>query len=125
MLIPLVCKQCGGKLEVEKSQVFESGDIVIVVNDQTFTCPHCGMKYLPGEKIKHAPGISIGAISIGGHATNSTIVVGNGMVVNKSPSPASPKESEETKQHHPTNMQPETKAEKQKSPKKWWQFWEM
>jgi len=89
MLIPLVCNQCGGKLEVEKSQVFESGDSVIVLNDQTFNCPHCGTKYLPGEKISHAPVKAV--ISIGGHVTGN-IIVGNGMVVNNNPNPTSPQQ---------------------------------
>ena len=83
MLIPLICKQCGGKLEVEKSRVFESGDTVIVLSDQTFNCPHCGTKYLPGEKIKHFPGEVV--ISIGGNINGSNIVTGNGNVVNRNP----------------------------------------
>jgi len=83
MLIPLVCAQCGGKLEVEKSQVIESGDTVMVLNDQTFTCPHCGMKYLPGEKIRHVADRPV--ISIGGSVSGSTLIVGNGMVINKNP----------------------------------------
>ena len=84
MLIPLVCANCGGKLEVEKSQVIESGDFVVVSSDQTFKCPQCGTRYLPGEKINHASGkptVSIGSISIGGQVTNSAFVIGNGMVV--------------------------------------------
>jgi transcription elongation factor Elf1 len=104
MLIPLVCTKCGGKLEVENSQVFESGDTVIVLADQTFKCPHCGTKYLPGEKIKHVSGATV--ISISGSVTASNIIIGNGTVINKSPNPASFKESQDAK-----------------PPKKWWQFW--
>ncbi|MBI5297328.1 MAG: hypothetical protein HY869_17760 [Chloroflexi bacterium] len=83
MLIPLICKQCGGKLEVEQSQVFESGDTILVLADQTFTCPHCGTKYLPGEKVKRGPGKVV--ISIGGSVSGSNIVIGNGNVVSKAP----------------------------------------
>lgn len=83
MLIPLVCTKCGGKLEVEKSQVFESGDTVVVLSAQTLNCPHCGTKYLPGEKIKHTPGKV--AISIGGNAIASNILIGNGNAVNRNP----------------------------------------
>lgn len=88
MLIPLICTQCGGKLDVEKSQVVEAGESVIVVNDQTFNCPHCNTKYLPGEKIGRAPVKAV--ISIGGSVTGSNIIVGNGMVFNKNPTPVSP-----------------------------------
>lgn len=83
MLIPLICKQCGGKLEVEPSQVFESGDTILVLADQTFTCPQCGTKYLPGEKVKRSPGKVV--ISIGGSVKGSNIVIGNGNVVSKAP----------------------------------------
>lgn len=83
MLIPLICKQCGGKLEVEQSQVFESGETVIILSDQTFKCPHCGTKYLPGEQLKRAPGNV--AISIGGNANGANIIIGNGNVVNRNP----------------------------------------
>ena len=121
MLIPLVCTQCGGTLDVENSQVFESGDFVVVSSDQTFKCPNCGMKYLPGEKINHAseePVSSSGPIFIGGHVTNSTIVIGKGVVFNQAPA----SEENEDEQHF-ANPQPAIKAIEQKSPKKWWQFW--
>lgn len=83
MLIPLVCTTCGGKLDVEKSQVFESGDTVVVLSDQMLSCPHCGTKYLPGEKIKHAAGKVV--ISIGGSVNGSNIIIGNGNVITKNP----------------------------------------
>lgn len=83
MLIPLTCKKCGGKLEVEKSQVFESGDTVVVLSDQAFNCPHCGTKYLAGETIKHAQGKVV--VSIGGSVNGTNIVIGNGNVVSKNP----------------------------------------
>ena len=111
MLIPLICKKCGGKLEVEKSQVFESGDTVIVLSDQTFSCPHCGTKYLPGEKIKHAAGNA--SIFVSGNVSGANIVIGSGNVFNKSSSPESPKESPETKQNSTT-----MESEEEKSPKK-------
>jgi len=82
MLVPLICKKCGGKLNVEKSQVFESGDTVIVLSGQTFDCPHCGTKYLPGEKIKPASGNV--SITIDGDSTGD-IIIGSGNVINKEP----------------------------------------
>jgi hypothetical protein len=118
MLIPLICKQCGGKLEVEQSQVIESGDIVIVLNDQTFNCPHCGVKYLSGEKIRHLPSVSIGSISIGGDVNSSIIIGGGGMVVNNKPQPATPPEIYVTQQFQ--SSKPQTVV---KPPKKWWEFW--
>lgn len=83
MLVPLICNKCGGKLEVEKSQVFEAGDKVVVLSDQMFSCPHCGTKYLPGEKISHVSGNV--TVSIGGNASDSNIIVGNGNVVIRPP----------------------------------------
>ncbi len=121
MLIPLVCTQCSGKLEINKSQVIESHDTVIVLDNQTFKCPHCGMEYLPGEKIKHFPQKPV--ISIGGSVTGSTIIVGNGLVVNNNPNSASPKETQELNQHHSVNPQLVIKTEEHKPSKKWWQFW--
>ena len=83
MLTPLICKKCGGKLEVEKSQVFESGDTAVVLSGQTFSCPHCGTKYVPGEKMKYAPGKAV--ISIGGNVNGANIIIGSGNVINKNP----------------------------------------
>ena len=122
MLIPLICRQCGGKLEVEQSHVYEAGDTVIVLSNQTFNCPHCGTKYLPGEKIKHASEQIV--ISIGGESVGSTIIIGNGNVINNSPGPTGSKEGQETKQYS-ANLQSGMKEEKKKPPKKWWQFWKM
>ena len=124
MLIPLICTQCGGTLDVENSQVFESGGFMIVSSDQTFKCPNCGMKYLPGEKINHAseePVSSSGPIFIGGRVTNSAIIIGNGVVVHRQYSRSA--EDEDDQEIEQDNPQPETKATEQKSPKKWWQFW--
>ncbi len=121
MLIPLVCTQCGGTLDVENSQVFESGDFMIVSSDQTFKCPNCGMKYLPGEKINHAseePVSSSGPVFIGGRVTNSAIIIGNGVVFNQ---PLGSEENEDEQRF--ANPQPAIQAAEQKSTKKWWQFW--
>lgn len=112
MLIPLICVQCGGKLEVEKSQVIEADDAVIVLDGQTCKCPHCGTQYLPGEKIKHFTKTPV--ISIGGSVVGSTIIVGNGLVVNR-PAPASVEKEVDEKIEAP--------VEKEKLPKQWWQFW--
>jgi hypothetical protein len=75
MLIPLVCTQCGGKLEVENSQVLESGDSFIVLDNQTFKCSHCDTRYLPGEKIGHLPDKTV--ISMSGDFTGSPIHIGS------------------------------------------------
>ena len=95
MLIPLVCTQCGGKLEVENTQVFESGDTIIVSSGQTFKCPHCETQYVSGEKIKHFPEKPV--ISIGGRVTGSNIIAGNGIVFNNNPNPKIPKDDQEKK----------------------------
>jgi hypothetical protein len=87
MLVPLVCTQCGGKLEVETSQVFESGDIFIVASDQTFKCIHCETKYVSGEKIKRFVEPLI--ISINGGMNGGNIIIGSGNIfsthISKSP----------------------------------------
>lgn len=83
MLIPLICTQCGAKLEVERSQVVEAGDSLIVLAGGTFQCSHCGMKYLPGEKINNSP--DRGVISIQGNVTNSNIIIGSATVIDNRP----------------------------------------
>jgi hypothetical protein len=80
MLVPLICSQCGGKLEVENSQVLEGSEIVIVSSNQTFKCPHCGVQYMPGEKIKSARQQPV-RITIGGNVSGSIIMVGDGKIV--------------------------------------------
>ena len=117
MLIPLICKQCGGRLEVEHSQVIESGDTVIVLNDQTFKCPHCGVQYLSGEKIRHLPSVSVGSISVGGNVSGP-IIIGNGMVVNRTPQQATHSETHPPQQPQSNNPQIEVKTQR-----KWWEFW--
>jgi predicted RNA-binding Zn-ribbon protein involved in translation (DUF1610 family) len=112
MLIPLVCTKCGGKLEVEKSQVFESENAVVVLNDHTFSCPHCGIKYLPGEEIKHFLPQNA-SISINGDQVGD-IVIGHGNVI------AHSARVDSAQQDHPVKPQAGTKP-----PKKWWQFWKM
>jgi predicted RNA-binding Zn-ribbon protein involved in translation (DUF1610 family) len=125
MLIPLVCTQCGGKLEVEKTQVVESGDFVIVSSEQTFKCPHCGMKYLPGEKLNHIsqqPNISIGSFFVGG-SIDGSVVIGNGLVVAQKPHAASPEENQKANTPDPIDPQSKSSTEKRNAPKKAWQFW--
>ena len=80
MLIPLVCTQCGGKLEAEAPQIFESGDTYIVSSDQTLKCPHCETKYMSGEKIKRF--VEKFTISINGGIASGNFVIGNGNVFN-------------------------------------------
>ena len=83
MLIPLICKQCGGNLEVEKSKILELSEVVVVLPNQTFNCPNCGVTYLAGDKIKQASGRV--TISIGGNVSGSSIIVGNGNAVIRKP----------------------------------------
>jgi YgiT-type zinc finger domain-containing protein len=103
MLIPLICNQCGGKLEVEDTKVLISGDSFIVLPDQKFECPHCGTKYVSGNTSKQVyatgGGIAIGGIAIGGEFKGS-IVIGNGV-----------------------NPETSFSSKTQKQPKKWWEFW--
>lgn len=112
MLIPLICKQCGGKLEVEQAQVFESGGTTVVSSSQTFTCPQCGTKYLPGETVQRAPEKL--SVVINGNFNSGTIVIGSGNVISKGPAP--------TPAQQPTQSAPEN-GTRQKESKKWWQFW--
>ena len=101
MLIPLICKQCGGKLEVEDTQVSVSGDTVMVLPNHKFECPHCGTRYISGDTNKYAPArdgsVSIGSLSIGGDVRGN-FVIGNAVG---------------------TNPLSETKQQT----KKWWEFW--
>ena len=80
MLIPLVCTQCGGKLEVDQTSVFESGNIFIVSSDQMLTCPHCETKYISGEKINRF--VEKITISINGDLNGGNIIIGNGVIIN-------------------------------------------
>jgi uncharacterized Zn finger protein len=99
MLIPLICNQCGGQLEVQESQVSISGDTVVVLPHQEFRCPHCGTKYLEGTKSKYvaqaSPNIVVGNIS---NVTGS-INISRGTIIGNFP------------------------AKQKSQPKKWWQFW--
>jgi hypothetical protein len=97
MLIPLICSQCGSKLEVEDTKVSIAGDTVIVLPEQKFECSHCGTKYISGDRNKYAPGsgISVGSFTVGGAVTGN-IVIGNGVV---------------------------SATGTKKPVKKWWEFW--
>jgi len=102
MLIPLICKQCGGKLEVEDTKISVFGESFIVLPNQNFECAHCGTKYMPGETSKYVlasgGGVAIGSLSFGGEVKGN-IVIGNAVVGANSSS----------------NTKEQTK--------KWWEFW--
>ena len=102
MLIPLICKQCGGKLEVEDTKISLTGESFIVLPNQNFECPHCGTKYSSGETSKYvlagSGGVAVGSISIGGEV-NGRIIIGNAV----------------------TDTTPSSKSKIQT--KKWWEFW--
>ena len=93
MLIPLVCTQCGGKLEADQAQVFESGNTFIVSSDQMLTCPHCETKYVSGEKIKRF--VERITISINGDMTGGNIIIGNGIIINSNSDSKAPVNNEE------------------------------
>ena len=101
MFIPLICSQCGGKLEVEDTKVLISGDSFIVLPNQQFECPHCGTKYVSDDTSKHihASGgsVAIGNLSFG--EIKGDFVIGTTVVGSHSSS----------------------SVKKQK--KKWWEFW--
>lgn len=66
-MIALICKQCGGKLEVtDESKVFVSDGIAIVRARQSIKCPYCGTEHLPGDEMK---------------SSGDIIIVGDGNVV--------------------------------------------
>ena len=115
MLIPLICKQCNGKLELEQSQVVETGDAGLVLNDQAFKCPYCGVKYLPGEKIRRYPSISVGSMS---NVSGSINISGGDLIVNNKSEPITPKKTHATQQFQSNQPQREVKPQK-----KWWEFW--
>lgn len=81
MLIPLICKQCGGKLEIEESRIIKSDDMFIVLNGEIFKCPHCGVNHLQGEKLKQMAPASVGQIYISGSINGGSFVIGNNNVV--------------------------------------------
>lgn len=103
MLIPLICNQCGGKLEVEDTKVIISGESFIVLPDQQFECPHCGTKYVSDDTSKHvhatSGGIAIGNLSFGGDIKGN-FVIGTTVVGPNSSSSSVKKQT-----------------------KKWWEFW--
>ncbi len=105
MLIPLICKQCGGKLEVEDTKISLLGENFIVLPNQNFECPHCGTEYVADDANKPVyasdGGIAIGSFKIDGDITGN-IVIGSGF----NPGASSIKASET-----------------QKPAKKWWEFW--
>lgn len=47
-MIELKCKNCGGKVERDESQVFVSDNAVIVMAGHGFECQHCGSRFEPG-----------------------------------------------------------------------------
>jgi transcription elongation factor Elf1 len=102
MLIPLICKQCGGKLEVEDTTISLTGESFIVLSNQNFECPHCGTKYSSGETSKYvlasSGGVAVGGISVGGEIKGK-IIIGNAV----------------------TDINPSSKVKTQT--KRWWEFW--
>jgi hypothetical protein len=115
MLISLICEQCSGKLEIEQSQVVESDDSVILLNDQTFTCPYCGVKYLPGEEVRRYPTITVGSMA---NISGSINISGGDLIVNNNSKPIT-----SPRIHAPQQFQSGKPQREGKPPKKWWEFW--
>ena len=117
MLIPLICKQCGGKLEVEDTKVLVSGDSFIVLNNQQFECPHCGTKYVSDDRNTSATvsggGIAIGNLSFGGDIKGDFVIGSSVIHHNSSTSP------QKSKAAIDNNSSPNP----QKPIRKWWEFW--
>ena len=124
MLIPLICNQCGGKLEVEDSRVSISGNTITALTDQNIECPHCGTRYISGEmnRLIYATGgsIAIGNISFG--EVNGNVVIRSGV----SPDSSSVKSDESTSSDHSVvgnEVKVVTPLSTKKQTKKWWEFW--
>jgi len=94
-LVPLICSQCGGKLEVAQSQVAVEGESVKVLPDQAFRCPYCETEYVAGHFIaRHSaerearPGpITIvgDGVVIGDHSSSTITRVGREEEVKDAP----------------------------------------
>jgi hypothetical protein len=81
MLIPLLCNQCGARLEIENTQVSISEDTVVVLPGQQFKCSHCETVYLPGDKSKHAPNGSA-VFKVEGNFSGNIIIGASNSVIN-------------------------------------------
>ncbi len=82
MLIPLLCNQCGARLEVENTQVSISGDTVVVLPGQQFKCSHCETVYSPGDKNKYAPNSISANLSFDGDFSGDIIIGTNNTIIN-------------------------------------------
>ncbi len=78
MLIPLICTKCGGKLEVQDTQVTSSGGMLVVLPDQTFKCPHCATQFMEGDRARQAGPRA--TISIGGKFSGVIVTGDNNKV---------------------------------------------
>jgi len=91
-MIELKCKNCGGKVRRDESQVFVSENAVIVLAGHGFECEHCGSRFEPGTTHEKATGsntqIAIGnniAQASGGGvvAVGGSVAVGRGGIAIK------------------------------------------
>lgn len=121
MLIPLICTQCGGKLEVEDTKVSISGDTVIVLPGQKFNCPHCGTKYLPGDKSRYASNIAANIRF--DRDFNGDLIIGTNNTIINSPTPRKGDKTDSQVIVGEGNLVKKPPVESKNSPKQWWQFW--
>ena len=88
-LIPLICTQCGAKLEREDAGLFVADSTVIVLSSGGFVCEHCGTKFAPGDEVKMASDVLGSAFDQRGQTVGQQInvvgghvgVVGNGVTI--------------------------------------------
>ncbi len=127
MLIPLICKQCGGKLEVEDTKISLLGESFIVLPNQNFECPHCGTKYASdntGTQVYATGGsIAFGSINIS-EDFYGDIVIGGGVSPDTTPiktDKSSFESSHVVIEHEVISATPSLETKQQT--KKWWEFW--
>ena len=83
-MVELKCKNCGGTVERDESQVFVSENTVIVLAGHGFGCQYCGSRFEPGAAHEKAGGSST-QIAIGRNIAQASgggvAVVGGGVAV--------------------------------------------
>ena len=114
--IALRCETCGGNLDVPMQHVVGKGDgeFTITGND-VFMCQHCGTEYLPQQSLERFAsdsGIIIVGDLVGGDVFSGDKVGGN--VIHG---------SKVVFQQVRVSDEIEEPAQRQKTSKKWWQFW--
>jgi YgiT-type zinc finger domain-containing protein len=76
----LKCENCGGVLQKEDSEVFTSGDTVIIKAGYGFECEHCGSRFDPGTEHAVSSGNNITLVGSGAIATHGGVAASAGGV---------------------------------------------